>query len=133
MSEMTTRERNNVRRFAWQIGIAAVLYLALFLGGGGIADPGTPLGVVLGLLPILPVLWMLLATLGFVRGLDEFMKPRMMSAAAVGFVAAMLAAVVLGMVETVIGPIPFALWGVFVIGMTSWGGAAMVISYRAAT
>lgn len=132
MTEITATERKNARRYAWHMGLAAALYLLLFLGGGLVAEPDTPLGIALGLVPILPVVWMLLAALQFVRGLDEYMRPRMMTAAAVGFVAAMLAAVVLGMVEGVLGPLPYLVWSVFVIGMSAWGITAMVLSARGA-
>ena len=130
MTEQTAAERSNVRRYTWQMAAAAALYVGLIVGGGALADPDSPAGAVLELLPIIPVVWMLLAALRFVRGLDEYLRPLMMTAAGVGFVAAMLAAVVLGMIEGVVGGIPHLVWGVFVTGMSAWGLAAMVLTRR---
>lgn len=132
MTEQTAAERSNVRRYTWQMAAAAALYVGLIVGGGALADPDSPAGAVLELLPIVPVVWMLLAALRFVRGLDEYLRPLMMTAAGVGFVAAMLAAVVLGMIEGVVGGIPHLVWGVFVTGMSAWGLAAMVLTRRGA-
>ncbi len=132
MTEQTAAERSNVRRYTWQMAAAAALYVGLIVGGGALADPDSPAGAVLELLPIIPVVWMLLAALRFVRGLDEYLRPLMMTAAGVGFVAAMLAAVVLGMIEGVVGGIPHLVWGVFVTGMSAWGLAAMVLTRRGA-
>lgn len=132
MTEQTAAERSNVRRYTWQMAAAAALYVGLIVGGSALADPDSPAGAVLELLPIIPVVWMLLAALRFVRGLDEYLRPLMMAAAGVGFVAAMLAAVVLGMIEGVVGGIPHLVWGVFVTGMSAWGLAAMVLTRRGA-
>ncbi len=132
MTEQTAAERSNVRRYTWQMAAAAALYVGLIVGGGALVDPDSPAGAVLELLPIIPVVWMLLAALRFVRGLDEYLRPLMMTAAGVGFVAAMLAAVVLGMIEGVVGGIPHLVWGVFVTGMSAWGLAAMVLTRRGA-
>ncbi|WP_025133636.1 hypothetical protein [Leucobacter sp. PH1c] len=132
MTEQTAAERSNVRRYTWQMAAAAALYVGLIVGGGALADSDSPAGAVLELLPIIPVVWMLLAALRFVRGLDEYLRPLMMTAAGVGFVAAMLAAVVLGMIEGVVGGIPHLVWGVFVTGMSAWGLAAMVLTRRGA-
>ena len=132
MTEQTAAERSNVRRYTWQMAAAAALYVGLIVGGSALADPDSPAGAVLELLPIIPVVWMLLAALRFVRGLDEYLRPLMMTAAGVGFVAAMLAAVVLGMIEGVVSGIPHLVWGVFVTGMSAWGLAAMVLTRRGA-
>ena len=93
-------------------------------------NPGTPLALVIALVPLVAVAWTVFAVVQFVRSLDEFTCPRAMTAAAIAFVAAMVASVVFGMLDAEIGPLPLATWGVFVVGMITWGAAMLGMNLR---
>lgn len=130
MTERTRQERANARRYTIHMAAAAVAYLVVMLVPPFIVERDTPLGVIVALAPIVPVVWMVLAVVQFTRNLDEYYRPRMMTATAVGFVAAMLSVLVLGMLESALGPIPHAIWGVFVVSMSVWGIAMLVLTAR---
>ncbi|KIP52439.1 hypothetical protein [Leucobacter komagatae] len=130
MTELTRGERAHARRYTLHMAGASVLFLVLMLFLPLEPEPGTPLALVIALVPLVAVAWMVFAVVQFVRSLDEFMRPRAMTAAAIAFVAAMVASVVFGMLDAEIGPLPLATWGVFVVGMITWGAAMLGMNLR---
>lgn len=127
---LTRRDRANVRRYTWQIAAASALYLLVTVLPPFLVEQGTPAAVVFALLPILPVVWMVLTLLQFLRALDEYQRPRLVRAFALAFGVSMLTALIVGMIENAIGGLPHAVWIVFIAGMMTWLIASLVISAR---
>lgn len=134
MSERTPRERAAARRYLWELMIPSVLFVVLIVIVPILLDPpeGSPAAVAVALLPLIPAVWMLIAVARFTRTFDEYMRGFALRASAVGFGAAMITAVAVGIVEGAVGPLPNVVWVVFVVGMSAWGVSLAVSSMRGA-
>lgn len=128
MTERTPQERANARRYSLHMAGASVLYLALTLVPPFFVERGTTFAVVLMFVPLVAVAWMLFAIVQFVRNLDEYVRPLAMTASAIAFAVSMLGALSLGILEIGLGSLPWGIWGVFVLGMSAWGIAMVVLT-----
>ncbi|WP_433674120.1 hypothetical protein [Microbacterium gorillae] len=132
MSERTPRERAAARRYLWELMIPTVLFVVLIVVVPIMIAPpeGSPPAIVIALLPLIPAVWMLIAVVRFTRTFDEYMRGFALRACAVGFAAAMITAVAVGIIEGAVGPLPNVVWAVFVVGMSAWGVTLAVSSTR---
>ncbi|MFK4791120.1 hypothetical protein [Microbacterium sp. ZW T5_56] len=132
MSDRTPRERAAARRYLWELMIPSALFVVLLVIVPIVIDPpeGSPLAIVIALLPLIPTVWMLIAVVRFTRTFDEYMRGFALRACAVGFGAAMITAVAGGIIEGAVGPLPNLVWAVFVVGMSAWGITLALSSIR---
>jgi len=106
-----------------------VLLLALDQAVG--AERGTPLAIAVSVLPVLPLLWIVVALLGHLRRVDEMQRQLLVKSLATGFGVAMLVAVTVGMLRIGGLDVPMPEWIVFSGGMLAWGVAAVTLTIRA--
>lgn len=127
----TEAEVRTGRRYNRQFGAAMVLYVLLLVLSQVLdAERGTPLAVALAVLPILPLLWIVVALLGHLRRIDEMQRQLLVKSLAAGFGGAMLVAVTVGMLRIGGLDVPMPEWIVFSGGMSAWGIAAIVLTLR---
>jgi hypothetical protein len=106
----------------------AVLVLVLVFGDLG----GTsPLRFLWALLPLLPLIWVGVAVTRHLRRLDDYQQKLTLQALCGGFVAAMGAAIAIGLLETAGLRGPATAWIIFGAGMSGWGITSIVVGRRA--
>lgn len=131
-SVLSRGERAVARRYMWEFLPGAVAYVVLFFGVTSLVDleSGDPVNVLWALLPVVPVVWMIVSVVRHVRRIDEFQRTLVLQSFALGFGAAMLAAVVIALVGMTGIVVIGAEWYVFLVGMGTWGVASMVSTRR---
>ncbi|MFN8077824.1 MAG: hypothetical protein U0Q15_20725 [Kineosporiaceae bacterium] len=125
-------DRARARAYSVDFGLAMAAYLVVLvavLTFGGL-DGDAPSRFVWALLPVLPAAWMLWAVQRHLARLDDYQRRLLLHGIAVGFGAAMLAAVTLGFLAAA-GWAPEATpWLVFGAGMGGWGVASILAARR---
>lgn len=76
--------------------------------------------IVWALLPVLPLAWVLVAVVRLLPRLDEYQRQLQLQALAVGFGAAMIAAVATGFLAFAGVQGWWSSWAVFAVGMLGW-------------
>ena len=120
-------ERHRRRIFRAQIWTAAALLfltnLALHYWG---QTPG-PWRVFWAVLPILPLVWMVIAVVRRVRQMDEYQRRLFFPGLAVGFTVSMVGAVTLGTLSSAGVGVPNTGWVVAILGVVSWETTNLVV------
>lgn len=129
----TAAERAGVRRYVMEIGSGVIAFAMLFLVLPQFLETGphTLWGIVVALLPLLPVGWIAVAVIRHVRRVDELFRALFVKSAAVGFMAAMLIALTIAFLRPTGVHLEYSEWWIFVGGMGTWGIGAAVLSLRA--
>lgn len=119
----TPRERRVAARYVWEIsvGIAAFLGLFLLLPNWWKTEPGTWPHLALTLLPILPLIWVVLALWRHLRNIDEMQREVLIRSLAFGFAITMITTLVIALLRGAGVALQGGEWIIFIAGMTSWG------------
>lgn len=125
---MTNREKRAATRYVWEFSIGMVLFVLLFLvlPKWWVTELGTWPHLVRTLLPILPLIWAVIALWRHVRNIDEMQRAVLVRSFAFGFAVTMLATVVIALLRGGGNEVPGGEWIIFIVGMTSWGIAIPV-------
>lgn len=118
--EESATELHRRRVFRVRLWVGAGCYLlasfALYQWGRG----GGPWAVILAVLPLLFAAWVLVAVVLRVRQLDEYQLKLLFPGLAVGFTAAVFAAITVGTLSAAGLSIPNAGWPVALVGILAW-------------
>ncbi|WP_369053233.1 hypothetical protein [Kineococcus terrestris] len=120
------RTRAYARDFVPAMAGYVVAIAAVTVWGG--LDGDSPWRFAWALLPVLPVLAVVRAVVRALRRSDEYAQLVQLRGLAVGFAVAVVACVVLGMLQLAGLVVPVAPWLVVGAAMTSWAVAAAVAS-----
>lgn len=132
-SQHTPAERQSAKRYMIGMAGAAVAYVALIVFLPATDDIKNPaLGIAVALLPLVPVVWMCLCVIAFIRRGDERQRAASLASFAIGFGVTILAAVTIGLLEGAGVSVPSAPWWIFLAGMTAWPIALVTLQLRAA-
>lgn len=129
----TARERQVSTRYMWEIMAGAIGFLITFLFLPRILtpSPGSLGSIVLALVPIIPVLWMVIALVRHVHRIDELQRGIVQLSLAIAFGATMLIALTIAFLSTAGITVSYPEWWVFVGGMGVWGTTIGLLSIRA--
>jgi hypothetical protein len=129
----TPQERRASLRYLWEIAAGAVGFLVTFLFLPEVVptEPGSVAGVVVALVPLVPVIWIAVALIRHVDRVDELQRGLLLLSLAIGFGAAMLISLVVVFLSTAAITVEHPEWWVFIGGMAVWGVSIGVLSYRA--
>lgn len=129
----TPSERRVGGRYLWEFSIGIVGYVVLFLVLPRIVhtQPGTTMSVVVALVPLLPVLWIVVAIARHLRRVDEFQRLLFLQSFTIGFGVAMLIALAVALLNGVDVSTPSPEWLIFIGGMSAWGISLAALSIRA--
>lgn len=124
----TQRERRAAVRYVWELsaGIAAFLILFLLLPSWWTTTPGTWPHLMVVLLPIVPLVWVVIALWRHLGNVDEMQRSVLIHSLAFGFAASMLATIAIALLRGEGIPVPGGEWIIFIAGMASWGFAIPV-------
>lgn len=81
-------------------------------------------------LPVLPLLWVLVAVVRHVHRLDDYQQRLLLDGFAVGFGVAMAAAVTIGLLQAAGLQSDITGWVIFGAGMFGWGIASIAAGRR---
>jgi cation transport ATPase len=111
MTESSTHRRA-ARSYAREFGAAMAAYALTVLGTSLWLDahPEAPLRLAVALLPVIPVVFVVIAAVRFYRRQDELLQRRQVEALAFAFVATALVVITYGFLETVGFPRLSAWW-----------------------
>ncbi len=109
------------------VAYTVVLVLVLVLGG---LDGTAPSRFVWAVLPALPLLWVLVAVVRHLHRLDDYQQRLLLDGFAVGFGAAMSAAITIGLLEAAGLDSRITGWVIFGAGMVGWGVASILSARR---
>lgn len=126
------RDRAATRRYVLEFFPAVILYLILLFGVSAVVDlkGSNPWNPLLALLPLIPVVWMMVAAIRHYRRSDEYQRGLILRALACGFLAAMLTAVAVALLGTSSVSVAGGEWWIFGAGMATWGVASVVVVRR---
>ena len=129
----TAGERRAATRYMWEIMAGAIGFLVTFLFlPRFFAPPAGSLGsIALALVPLVPVLWIVIALTRHIRRIDELQRGIAQLSLAIAFGAAMLIALTVAFLSTAGIAVSFPEWWVFIGGMGVWGITIGVLSMRA--
>lgn len=102
------------------IGVVAYAVLLVLAVTVGDLEGDSPARLVWALLPVLPLAWVLVAVVRLLPRLDEYQRQLQLQALAVGFGAAMIAAVTVGFLAFAGVQGWWSSWAVFTVGMLGW-------------
>lgn len=133
MGGRTRKERQATRRYAIELGTGSIAFLALFLFLPELVptEQGSVSSVAVALLPLVPVLWMIIAVARHIGRMDEFQRVLITQSFAIGFAAAMLIALTIAFLSGAGILVPYPEWFVFIGGMAVWSLALWVLFGRA--
>ena len=110
-----------------------IYVLAVFATSAVVGDdPSAPMRLLL-LIPLAPALWSALAIARWVRGSDEYQRQLQLEALAIGFGAAMIGAMTIGLLGMHAEPNRFnqlSPWLIYMIGMLTWGATVAMKTRR---
>ena len=126
-------ERSTARSYLWEFlaGIASYVVVIVAVVTWGNLGGSNPIRFLWAVLPALPVVWMIIAFARHIRRADELQRTTLLTALAWAFAAAMLTAVVVGMLG--IAGLVLALgfpWIILMVGMITFGLAAGILASR---
>lgn len=125
--EEAPTERRRQRSFRIQMQVAGVCFVLANVALGAWGHANSPWRVPLAILPLLPIVWMVVATVRRVRTMDEYQRKLFFPGLAVGFTVAMLAAIVLGTFSTAGFDVPNGGWIIAIAGIVSWEFTNLVV------
>jgi hypothetical protein len=129
----TRKEQEGSRRYLWEIAGGAIVFLVLFLFLPELirTEKGSTESILVALVPLVPVVWMVVAVARHIGRIDEFQKIFVFQSLAIGFAAAMLIAITVAFLSTADVTVAYPEWYVFIGGMSVWGISMGVLSFRA--
>ena len=129
----TPQERRASLRYLWEIAAGAIGFLVTFLFLPEIVrtEPGSAAGVVVALVPLVPVVWIAVALIRHVGRVDELQRGLLLLSLAIGFGAAMLISLVIVFLSTAAIVVDQPEWWVFIGGMAVWGVSVAIVFARA--
>lgn len=110
------------------IGYVVILTLVLVFGD---LDGTSPLRFLWALLPLVPLIWAGVAVTRHVRRLDDYQQKLTLQGLCGGFVAAMGAAIAMGLLEAAGLSGRATAWIIFGAGMCGWLVTSVAVSRRA--
>lgn len=124
---MTPHERRTGARYMREFGVGMALFLVLFLllPAWWETESGTWPHLARTLLPILPLIWAVLAIWRHIRSVDEMQRAVLISSLAFGFAVTILTVLVVALLRGSGIDIPRGEWIIFIAGMTSWSIALL--------
>ncbi|MDR2322205.1 MAG: hypothetical protein LBE60_11230 [Microbacterium sp.] len=108
------------RGFQIRMWIGSGLFVLTFFALSAWGHQPTPWRWVLVVLPLIPFVWMVAATVLRVRQMDEYQVKLFFPGLAVGFVVAMLVSVVFGVLSSAGFAVPNGGWLICIAGVLSW-------------
>jgi len=110
------------RRALVEFGIGMVGYLIALSATlvWGHLESSSPWRIAWALLPMIPMLWVLIALLRHIRRIDDYQRFLLLQGLGVGFGAAMIASVTLGFLSIAGLAVPMMGWIIFSVGMLGW-------------
>jgi hypothetical protein len=109
--------------------VGYVVVLAAVIAWGHL-DGTSPWRFVWAVLPVLPTLLVVRASVRHVRRLDEYQRRVMLEGLAVGFALAMVCALTVGMLGVAGLALPMAGWIIYGVGMLGWAIAGGIADRR---
>ena len=123
-----TRMRAYNREFLFGMVAYFVILVPVMIWGG--LDGDSPWRYLWALLPVLPMLWIVVALWRHIQRLDDYQRLLLLRGFAVGFALSMIAALTLGMLAIAGLELMGAGWIVYSVGMAGWCVAAIVSARR---
>jgi hypothetical protein len=118
----SARERaisNAYQREFWPAMIGYVVVLVPVMVWGGL-DGDSPWRFVWAVLPVIPMLWVVIAVLRHIRRIDDYQRFLLLQGLGVGFAVAMISSVTMGFLAIAGLSIPGAGWIIYGVGMLAW-------------
>jgi hypothetical protein len=127
-----TVERSVNRSYHIEFAIGMLGYLLALAATliFGNLDGSSPWRLVWALLPVLPMVWIVVALLRHIRRVDEYQRFLLLQGLAVGFGVAMIASITLGFLGIAGLTGPLTGWIIFSAGMLGWLVAGTVARLR---
>jgi hypothetical protein len=109
------------------IGYAAVLVPVLVWGD---LNGDSPWRFAWAVLPVIPMLWVVIAVLRHIRRIDDYQRFLLLQGLGVGFAVAMISSVTVGFLAMAGLAIPGVGWIIYSVGMLGWVVASAVARAR---
>lgn len=109
------------------LGYCVVMVLVIIFGG---LDGTSGWRFVWALLPVIPLIWVVVAVIRHLHRLDDYQQVLLLRGCAAGFAVAMATAVTMGLLEAAGLQTRATGWIVFGAGMAGWGIAGIAAGRR---
>ncbi len=120
--DTSPRERAKIRAYTIEFVLAMVAYVVILVAVMTWADieGDSPWRFAWALLPIVPIIWVVVAVVRHLNRIDEYQRGRLVNGLAVGFAVAMLASITVGMLGIAGLAMEGAGWIIYSAGMLGW-------------